>query len=71
MKQVFKINYKLHNWNDIIGQCRTNKYYANKNKKQEMEIIRYSLVGIKKIEKYPIQMVFKWHIKNRKRTWKI
>ena len=64
MKQIFKINYKLSNWNDIIGQCRANKYYANKYKKQEMEVIRYSLIGLHKVKKYPIQIEFRWHIKN-------
>lgn len=64
MKQIFRINYKLSNWNDIIGQCRANKYYANKYKKQEMEVIRYSLIGLHKVKKYPIQLEFRWHIKN-------
>ena len=60
----FKINYKLDNWNTIIGKARANKYYANKHKKDEMSLIRYSLVGLPKIKQYPVQMVFKWHIKS-------
>ena len=64
MKQTFKINYKLDNWNTIIGRCRTNKYYANNHKQKEMEIIKYSLIGLHKIEKYPIEIEFRWHIKS-------
>lgn len=55
---------KLLNWNDIINQCRTNKYGANTHKKAEMRDISYFIRQIPKIEKYPIQIVFKWHIKN-------
>jgi len=54
---------KLSNWNDIIKQCRGNKYGANTHKKAEMRAISYYLNKIPKIEKYPVKMVFKWHIK--------
>ena len=55
---------KLANWNDIIGQCRTNKYYANTHKKAEMKDISWFVRNIPPITKYPIKMVFTWHIKN-------
>ena len=64
MKQTFTIDYKLDNWNTIIGRCRTNKYYANLYKRKEMEIIRYSLIGLHKVKTYPIQIEFRWHIKS-------
>ena len=55
---------KLDNWNDIISQCRTNKYGANSHKKAEMKDISWFVRQMPKIEKYPVQIVFKWHIKN-------
>lgn len=58
------IEYKLDNLNDLINNCRYNKYSANKKKKEEMEVIGYYLKGIKPIEKYPIRINCEWHIKN-------
>lgn len=55
---------KLFNWNDIIGQCRANKYYANTHKQREMKDISWFIRNIPPITKYPIKMVFTWHIKN-------
>lgn len=55
---------KLENWNDIIKQCRANKYGANNHKKQEMKDISWFVRQIPPIKKYPIELVFKWHIKN-------
>lgn len=63
MKTII-IDYKLKNWNDTINSCRNNKYGANKEKKKEMDIIRYYLLNIPKIEKYPIELYCKWHITN-------
>lgn len=37
---------------------------ANKLKKDEMEVVRYSTIGIKPITDYPVEIVFLWHIKN-------
>lgn len=59
-----KIPLKLYNWNDIIKQCRTNKYYANTHKKAEMNDISWFIRQIPPIKKYPIEMAFTWHIKN-------
>lgn len=55
---------KLNNWNDIIAQCRANKYYANTHKKQEMKDIGWFVREIPPITKYPVKMRFIWHIKN-------
>jgi Holliday junction resolvase RusA-like endonuclease len=59
-----KIPLELDNWNDIINQCRTNKYRANTYKKQEMKDISWFIRQIPPIKKYPVKMVFTWHIKN-------
>ena len=55
---------KLDNWNDTIKKCRGNKYGANSRKKAEMRAISYYLNKMPKIDKYPIKMTFKWHIKS-------
>jgi Holliday junction resolvase RusA-like endonuclease len=55
---------KLSNWNDIISQCRTNKYSANNHKQKEMRDISWFIKKIPPIKKYPIEITFKWHIKN-------
>lgn len=60
----FIIDYKLDNWNDTINKCRYNKYSANSHKKKEMNIIGEMIQGLPKIEKYPIEMIFTWHIKS-------
>lgn len=55
---------KLSNWNDIINDSRGNRYKANTHKKQEMRDISYFVRKISKIEKYPVRISFRWHIKN-------
>lgn len=58
------IKTKLDNWNSTINKSRTNRMYANKSKKAEMESIRQEIGKLYKISKYPVKMVFKWHIKS-------
>lgn len=60
----YNIMLKLDNWNDTIGRCRTNKYLANSHKQQEMRDISWFVRKIPPIEKYPIELIFRWHIKN-------
>ena len=60
-----QIPLKLSNWNDIIKQCRYNKYSANSHKQTEMEQISSYIENMPKITRYPIKIVFKWHIKNK------
>lgn len=58
------IDLKLENWNDIIKNCRADKYSANRHKQKEMQQIGWFLRRMKKIEKYPVKISFIWHIKN-------
>lgn len=60
----YKIMLKLSSWNEIINQNRVNKYCANSHKQQEMKDISWFIRQIPKIEKYPIELIFTWHIKN-------
>lgn len=59
----FLIDMKLDNWNDTIKYCRYNKFSANTRKQEEMSAIEYFIKNLPKISKYPIKIVFKWHIK--------
>ena len=63
MKRIV-IPMKLDNWNAIIKRCRGNKFGANSHKKAEMKAITPYLIQIPKIDKYPVKMTFKWHIKS-------
>lgn len=58
------IDYKLDNWNNIIGHNRSNKYVGAEAKKKEMEIIKLFLMKVPKIKKYPVRINCIWHIKN-------
>lgn len=60
----FIIDMKLDNWNDIIKYCRSNKYGANFRKQKEMKEIANFMIGLPKIKEYPIEIIFRWHIKN-------
>ena len=59
-----KINYKLHNWNEIISANRNNKYIGASLKKKEMKDIKYFFAGKSKITEYPIKIICTWHVKN-------
>ena len=63
-KTKIVIDYKLDNWNDTINHCRNNKYGANNKKKKEMDVVRYHLIGVKPIKKYPIRLKCTWHVAN-------
>ena len=59
------INHKFESINNYINQCRTNYHIANKTKQQETMLSALAFSKIPKITKFPIELVFKWHMKNR------
>ena len=59
------IDYKFDNINTYVNKCRTNYFVANKIKQQETELSKYAFSKIPKIENYPIELTFTWHIKNK------
>jgi len=59
------IDYKFENINTYVNKCRTNYFYANKIKQKETELSKYAFNNIPKIDKYPIELIFTWHIKNK------
>ena len=59
------INHKFESMNEYINKCRRNKYMANKVKQQETMLSALAFSKISKIEKYPIELKFKWHMKSK------
>lgn len=59
------IDYKFDSINQYINKCRTNYYVANKLKQKETTISAMVFNKIPKIEKYPIELIFYWHIKTK------
>ena len=59
------INHKYESLNSYIGICRANYHYANKIKQQETELSALAFSKIPVIRKFPIELVFKWHIRNK------
>ena len=59
------IDYKFESLNDYIGKCRTNIYVANKLKQKETQLSMLAFAQIPKIEKYPIKLIFTWHMKSK------
>lgn len=59
------IDYKFESINEYINKCRTNVYVANKIKQQETNLSALAFSRIPKITKYPIRLVFRWHIKSK------
>lgn len=58
------IKYKFENLNEIINKCRSNPYYANQVKQKETEIARLHFIG-KKINHFPLTVIFKWHMESK------
>lgn len=59
-----KIDYKLHNWNEIINANRNNKYIGAKLKKKEMNDLKFFFLGKEKITRYPVKIICNWHVSN-------
>ncbi len=58
------IDYKLHNWNEIISANRNNKYIGASLKKKEMKDLKMFFIGTPIITEYPIKLICTWHVKN-------
>lgn len=61
------LNYEPANWNEYIKLERGNKYAANSLKQEEKRLV-YFLAGGKKYEgKYPVEITFRPHFKDRRK----
>ena len=65
MKIIF--DYEFDSWNKTIAKCRANYYYANAQKKKEMEYVKWELIRqkIQPIKEYPIKITCYWHRKTK------
>lgn len=61
------IKYDFPNWNDYINLERKNIFAANKLKQKEKNIVRYFTLGQKYEGKYPVEIIFKPHFKDRRK----
>lgn len=59
------INYKFESINNYINKCRTNYYVANKLKQKETILSALAFSKIPPIKKFPIEIIFYWHIKTK------
>lgn len=59
------LNYKFDSVNNYVNKCRTNYYLANEVKQKETMFSALAFSRIKKIEKFPIEIKFKWHMKSK------
>ena len=57
------IDYKFCSMNEYIGQCRANYHYANDTKQKETMLSAMVFSKLPKIENYPIELIFKWHMR--------
>lgn len=64
---LIRLDYKFMNLNETINVCRTNPYKANNLKKAEMEAIKLDIAKMKVVEKYPVQIIFNWHFKDKRK----
>lgn len=61
-----KIDYNFDNWNTYINKERSNKYWASSVKKKELDIVRYSTIGMKYKGEYPIKITIYKHFKDKR-----
>lgn len=62
--KTMRIKYKFESLNEIINKSRSNPYYANQVKQKETEIARLHFLG-KKINNFPLTIIFRWHMKSK------
>lgn len=61
------INYQFQDWNKYINLERSNMYAANTLKQKEKDVVRYSTIGKRYEGKYPVEITFKPHFKDKRR----
>lgn len=61
------INYQFQDWNEYINLERSNMYAANTLKQKEKDVVRYSTIGKRYEGKYPVEITFKPHFKDKRR----
>ena len=59
------IDYDFPNWNKYIDAERTNKFIANKIKREDKEIVKCFCRGLQPIRKYPVIIKIKKYVKTK------
>ena len=59
------IDYKFDSVNNYVNKCRTNYHIANEVKQKETMLSALAFTRIPKIENFPIELTFKWHMKSK------
>ena len=59
------IKHKFDSVNEYINKCRSNYFYANKTKQQETNLSAMAFINIPILDKFPIELIFNWHIKSK------
>lgn len=60
-----KIDYNFKNINKYINECRTNYHIANNTKQKETQLSALYFSKIPRIETYPIELIFYWHMRSK------
>lgn len=60
-----KIDYKFESLNTYINECRTNYHKANNTKQKETSLSALYFSKIPKIDVFPIEITFYWHMKSK------
>lgn len=60
------INYDFDNWNTYINKERSNKFWASKVKKKELDVVRFSTIRTKYEGNYPIKLTFTKYFKDKR-----
>ena len=60
------INYDFDNWNTYINKERSNKFWASKVKKKELDVVRFSTINMKYKGDYPIKLTFTKYFKDKR-----
>lgn len=70
---MFTIDGHLAGANEYINSCRSNRYKANKLKKDNQKLVHKGLLkailkgSLKKIDKYPCKLKITWYEPNKRR----
>lgn len=59
------INNKYKSFNEYINECRRNYYLANQTKQKETMLSALAFVQMKPIKKFPVELIFYWHMKSK------
>lgn len=59
------IDYKFDSVNEYVNKCRTNYHIANAVKQKETMLSTLMFYKLPKITKYPIRLIFSWHMKSK------